>query len=56
MVHSRRVLLLDAQGPPELQMWDLAVLILIPRAGTFPLPWPVVYVIPTVSWRTQSCA
>lgn len=56
MVHSRRFLLLDAQGPPKLQMWDLAVLILIPRAGTLPLPWPVVCMIPTVFWRTQSCA
>lgn len=56
MVHSRRFLLLDSQGPPKLQMWDLAVLILIPRAGTFPLPWTVVYMIPTVFWRTQSCA
>lgn len=56
IIHSRRFLLLDVQGPPKLQMWNLAVIILIPRAGTFPFPWPVMCMIPTVFWRTQCCA
>ena len=55
LVHGRRFLPSDAQGPPKLHMCDLAVLILIPRAGAFPLPWPVVYVIPTVFWRAVLC-
>lgn len=55
LVHGRRFLPSDAQGPPKLHMWDLAVLVLIPRTGAFLLPWPVVYVIPTVFWRAVLC-
>lgn len=39
----------------RMRMWDLVVLILIPRAGGFSLHRPVVYMIPTVFWRTVLC-
>ncbi|KAL2297176.1 hypothetical protein Nmel_016470 [Mimus melanotis] len=55
LVHSRRFLHLDARGPPKMQVWDLEVLILIPRTGAFSLRWPVVLMIPTVFWRTVLC-